>query len=204
MLERLKPAYNCLLSPIAHICSKLGLRPNHLSLTGLVLFSLAGWFVYRGRWIPAAAAIVLGSACDGLDGLLARLDNKKTAFGAVLDSACDRLTEIVLLLGLLGFYLTRSPAPMLAPGIVLCYTAVTLSLMVSYVKARAEGMGIACTTGLLQRPERIILIGAGLLAGPAAMVWILGALSALAGITVVQRMMQAYWNAENIPPASKK
>ncbi len=204
MLERLKPAYNRLLSPIAHICIRLNLRPNHLTIIGLILFSLAGWFVYRGRWISAAAAVVLGSACDGLDGLLARLNNKKTEFGAMLDSACDRLTEIVLLLGLSCFYLTISPSPLHDLGIVFCYTAVTLSLMVSYVKARAEGMGIACTTGLLQRPERIILIGVGLLAGPRAMVWILGGLSALAGITVVQRITRAYRIAAILPQAPKK
>jgi len=197
MIERLKPAYNRLLVPIALQFVKLVLRPNYLTLTGVMLFSISGWFVFRGHWAFAAGVVVIGSTADGLDGLLARLSNKKTLFGAILDSVCDRFTEIVLLFGLLGFYLARSPAPLHGKGILFCYTAITLSLMVSYVKARCEGMGITCSGGLLQRPERLILLGLGLLFGPTVMVWILGSLSALAGITVLQRVTLAYRNAGN-------
>jgi CDP-diacylglycerol--glycerol-3-phosphate 3-phosphatidyltransferase len=197
MMEGLKPAYNRLLLPIARLFIRLRIRPNHLTMAGLLLFCAAGWFVFRGRWMGAAAFVVAGSACDGLDGLCARLANTKTAFGAILDSTFDRLTEIVLLLGLLGFYLVRSPIRLHGPGIVLCYTAVTLSLMVSYVRARCEGMGVACPGGVLQRPERLIALGLGLLAGPVVMVWILGGLSALAGFTVGQRCLQAFRNARD-------
>ena len=200
MLEGLKPAYNRLLSPTARLLIRLGLRPNHLTLTGLIMFCIAGWFASRGHWIFAVVSMVIGSGCDGLDGLLARLTNKRTAFGAVLDSVCDRLTEIVLFFGLLCFYLTRSPVPLHDKGILFCYTAITLSLMVSYVKARCEGMGVACSGGLLQRPERLIVLGLGLLCGPAVMVWLLAGLSALAGITMVQRCTIAGRNAKNKQP----
>ena len=191
MLEGLKPAYTRFLLPLARPLLAMGLRPNHVTLIGLCFFCIAGWFSYSGIWIVAAVALIIGSACDGLDGLLARLGGKKTSFGALFDSTCDRLTEIALLFGLLGFYLSHTATPLHNPGILLCYAAITLSLMVSYVKARCEGAGIACTGGLLQRPERLILLGLGLIAGPVAMVWIIGLLSALAGFTVVQRLAAA-------------
>jgi CDP-diacylglycerol--glycerol-3-phosphate 3-phosphatidyltransferase len=197
MLEGRKPAYNRFLLPLARPLLTMGLHPNHVTLIGLCFFCVAGWLSYSGIWIAAAAALIIGSFCDGLDGLLARLGGRQTAFGALFDSTCDRLTEIVLLFGLLGFYHSHAATSLHAPGILLCYTAITLSLMVSYVKARCEGAGIACTGGLLQRPERLILLGLGLLAGPAAMVWILGLLSALAGFTMVQRLAAARKAAHN-------
>ena len=77
-------------------------------------------------------------------------------------------------------------------GIVFCYAAITMSLMVSYVKARCESEGIVCNRGILQRPERIILFCTGLLFGPRIMLWILGAISILGAITVIQRFYEAY------------
>ncbi len=204
MIEGLKPFFNSLLRPIVYPLVKTGIRPNHLTIAGLALFVAASWYVYEGLWVTACLVAIIGSLLDGLDGVVARESNQKSTFGAILDSSCDRLTEIFLLLGVLGYFLTSLipsldreflSLSMRSWGILFCYCAVSLSLMVSYIKARCEGAGVACNRGLLQRPERIILLCAGLLLGPVVMVWILGVIVILAAITVVQRFVEAYQNS---------
>jgi CDP-diacylglycerol---glycerol-3-phosphate 3-phosphatidyltransferase len=204
MIEGLKPFYNSLLIPLVRPLVKIGIRPNHLTIAGCALFIVASWFVYKGAWTTASLFAIAGALFDGLDGVVARESNRKTTFGAILDSCCDRITEIVLIFGVLGYLLT---APIIsfnrehlsqvqrAHGVIFCYSAITLSLMVSYVKARCEGAGIACRHGILQRPERLILLFVGLVAGPRTMVWILAVITILAGITVVQRFVEAYKKA---------
>jgi CDP-diacylglycerol--glycerol-3-phosphate 3-phosphatidyltransferase len=152
-------------------------------------------------WATACIVTIAGSLFDGFDGVVARESNQKSTFGAILDSSCDRLTEILLLFGILGYFLTSLAASLdrvffslalRSWGILFCYSAITLSLMVSYIKARCEGAGVSCNRGLLQRPERIILLCAGLLLGPPSMVWILCTISILAAITIMQRFIEAY------------
>ena len=127
-----------------------------------------------------------GALFDGLDGIMARESGRESRFGAVLDSTCDRITEILVLLGILSYYqITGGPNRIAS---ILACVAVTGSLMVSYVKARAEGAGLTCSTGLLQRPERLLVLGGFLLAGDRAMVWGLGIVSFLTYATVLQRL----------------
>jgi len=201
MIEGLKPLFNNLLRPIVHPVVRIGIRPNHLTVVGLAFFFIASWFVYKGMWETACIVTIAGSLFDGFDGVVARESNQKSTFGAILDSSCDRLTEILLIFGVLGYFLTSLAASLdreflslslRSWGILFCYSAITMSLMVSYVKARCEGAGVSCNRGLLQRPERIILLCAGLLLGPSSMVWILGVISILAAITMMQRFIEAY------------
>jgi CDP-diacylglycerol--glycerol-3-phosphate 3-phosphatidyltransferase len=205
MLESLKPRFNSLLRPLVRPLVKIGVHPNHATFAGILLFAVGSWFVYKGYWIVALVLVIIGSLLDGLDGVLARESGKKTVFGAILDSSCDRLTEILLIAGVLGYLLS---APLLslkrdaltlelrAWGIVSCYAAITMSLMVSYVKARCEGVGVKCSGGVLQRPERLILLCCGLFFGPRVMVVVLAGLSILGAITVVQRFVEAYRGAK--------
>ncbi|MFP4163129.1 MAG: CDP-alcohol phosphatidyltransferase family protein [Chitinispirillaceae bacterium] len=169
--------------------SKVGIHPNHLTLLGVALFGAAGYFSAAGEWFWALILLACGSVMDLLDGQLARECDKMTVFGAILDSSCDRITEIFLLLGLLIFYMQNSI--MQGWGVYLCFTAIAGSIMVSYVKARCEGAGVSCSRGLLQRPERLILIAFGLLLGYEIMVWILGGVTVLATVTVFERLVIA-------------
>ena len=209
MLESLKPAYNNLLRPLVRPLAAIGLHPNHLTFAGLALFGVAAWFVFKGQWILALVLVVVGSLLDGLDGVVAREAGKESVFGAILDSSCDRLTEIFLIAGVLGYLLAMPLISFSKPGIsltlrawgiVFCYAAITMSLMVSYVKARCEGAGVSCNRGIMQRPERLILLWVGLLMGPRAMIFILGGLSVLGAVTVVDRLFQAYKGAKNKQP----
>jgi CDP-diacylglycerol---glycerol-3-phosphate 3-phosphatidyltransferase len=201
MIEGLKPLFNNLLRPLVRPMVRLGIRPNHLTIIGLVLSGCAAWLAFTDRWTAACVIAIVAALFDGLDGVVARESNRESAFGAILDSTCDRLAEILLVSGVLGYFLT-SLIPSLDRkflslslrlwGVLFCYCAITMSLMVSYVKARCEGAGISCSRGILQRPERVILLCAGLLAGPSVMVGVLAAVSILAAVTVIQRFFEAY------------
>lgn len=190
MIESLKPLYNKLLMPAARIFAGFGIHPNTITLMGLCFSGAAGWFVATGKWGLAAGFTILGSCMDGLDGLVARMYNKKSTFGAILDSTADRLTEIFWLMGICIFY-ARYPVWGHIP-VYLTLTAITGSLMVSYVRARCEGAGVPCTSGILQRPERIAVLSGCLLGGPKIMPWGLALISILAYATVVQRILIAY------------
>lgn len=189
MIESLKPFYNKVLRPFALFLGKLGIHPNHITITGLLLFTIAAWLCSTGSWKTALILVICGSLFDGLDGVLARETGKKSIFGGILDSSCDRLTEIALFSGLLLYYLKNPSVNYME--IILCFTGISGSVMVSYVKARCEGGGIQCSRGILQRPERLILLSIGLLAGPSSMFWILLIISVLAAVTTVQRLIEA-------------
>jgi CDP-diacylglycerol---glycerol-3-phosphate 3-phosphatidyltransferase len=198
MIEGLKPFYNAVLRPALWFFRKLGLKPDHLTVAGVLVFGLAGWFTAEGRWLVASALVVAGAFLDGWDGLLARETGQITRFGGILDSTCDRLTEILWLLGLLVYYV-RNPTPG-NPGIYLCFAGMSGSMMVSYVKARCEGAGVKCSAGLLQRPERIILLLACMVAGPRVMVWGLLGLTVLTYYTMVERLFVARRNSKGAGP----
>lgn len=189
MLEGLKPLYNGALRPLARVFVAVGIHPNHLTVAGLLFFIAAGYLVAVGQWGFAAVAITVGSLMDGLDGVLARESGKMSVFGAILDSSCDRLTEMALLGGLSVYYLKSPEYDFWGP--LLCFLAMCGSVMVSYIKARCEGEGIVCSRGILQRPERLILLGFGVLGGPRAMLWFLTGITVLGFYTVVQRFLEA-------------
>lgn len=189
MIENLKPFYNNTLQPVARLFLRMGLHPNHVTVFGLLLFIAAGWLTAVGQWYPALAAVIAGACMDGLDGLLARESGRTSTFGAILDSSFDRLTEMALISGVLFYYLRSGVYGLYGP--VLCFSALSFSVMVSYVKARCEGAGIPCNRGVLQRPERIVLLCAGLCFGQVVMIWMLAAVTLLGCITFIQRLLQA-------------
>ena len=189
MLEGLKPFYTRTLRPVTRLFLGLGLHPNHITIFGLVLFIIAGWLCAHSFWHYALLAVIAGSLMDGLDGILARESNKISRFGAILDSTSDRITEFVLIGGIAMCYIKNENYSVYGP--MICFIALSVSFLVSYIKARCEGEGIKCSRGLLQRPERLILLCAGLLAGPQSMFWILCGISIIGGVTVIQRLLQA-------------
>ncbi len=202
MIEVLKPFYNAVLMPAARIFARAKISPNVITFLGLCLSAIAGWFAATGRWNLAAVFIIIGSCMDGLDGLMARMHNQKTVFGAIFDSTANRLTEIFWLLGIFIFFV-RHPVWGAMP-LFCAFLAITGSLMVSYVRARCEGAGVPCTSGILQRPERIVVIGLCFFGGPKIMQWGLALISVLAYATVVQRMIIAYSSSKkhSIPDRS--
>ena len=173
---------------------RLGLTPNALTIIGSVLTASVGILIAQGWFVAAGICLWLFSATDTLDGALARATNRVTVFGAFLDSVCDRCAEAGVFLGLVWWYQTHNDLT----GVVLAYLAVIGSLMVSYARARAEGVGQqAADVGWFQRPERIIALGIGLLTAsvaPVVLLIVLALLAALTGVTVVQRVLHVARN----------
>lgn len=197
MLEKYKSFYNFLISPIAKFFLRIGLTPNSITIFGLILFIISSYFCLIGKWYFTLIFVICGSIMDGIDGVMARIGEKKSTFGAVLDSTSDRITEMAILGSLLFFYLYSSLPYKLYAAIV-CYISLCVSLLISYIKARCEGEGIKCNKGIIQRPERLILISIGFLLGYFQMFIILCILSLVGTITVFERLLEA----KKTPPTS--
>lgn len=193
MIEGLKPLYDSALRPVAAIFAKINLHPDVITGIGVAVSVGAGCACAAGRWNLAAVLVFAGSCMDGLDGLVARQTGRQTRFGAVLDSTSDRVTEMAWFFGILAFYALNPVYG--AMGMLLAFLAHAGSQMVSYVRARCEGAGISCKGGVLQRPERIVIIVACLLFGPRIMTWGLGVIAVLGYATAAQRLAVA-WRAD--------
>jgi len=161
---------------------RLGVPPDLLTIMGLVTTLGAAALLAFGYQRPGGVVIIPASILDALDGALARLGGKTTPYGAFLDSTLDRWGEIALYLGLLYYYSQRAARR----ETILIYLTIAGSLMVSYTRARAEGLGIECRVGLFTRLERLLTLIAGLLLQ--LMPWALGVLAFFTNLTAVQRL----------------
>jgi CDP-diacylglycerol--glycerol-3-phosphate 3-phosphatidyltransferase len=173
----------------ARFLGRLGFTPNALTILGSILTASVGLLVVQGWFLAAGVCLWLFSLTDTLDGALARATDRVTVFGAFLDSVCDRYAEAAVFFGLAWWYQKTDNSL----GVALAYLALVGSLMVSYARARAEGVGLqSADVGWFQRPERIILLGIGLLLAPlapGALLVVLGLLALLTTVTVLQRVL---------------
>src|SRR5215831_4769606 len=136
----------------------LGLTPNMATLLGFLFSCVTAVVLATGNLRIGAVMVLLSGAFDMVDGALARVRNQKTVFGAFFDSTLDRFSEGLVLLGLIAYALTAQPAlPHRVWIVCLAYVAGLGSLMVSYTRARAEGLGLEAQSGLMARPERVVL-----------------------------------------------
>jgi len=167
------------------------LTPNAISLSGLVLNVVAAVLVTQRLFFLAGVAFIIGSIMDTLDGRYARTSGKGTRFGAFLDSTLDRMEEGIVLTAVAAYFASRGMDFAVAATVV----AVLASLMVSYTRARAEALGVACKVGIATRPVRVVILAIGLVFAKGAglgdfellapAVYVLAALSV---ITVFQRI----------------
>jgi CDP-diacylglycerol--glycerol-3-phosphate 3-phosphatidyltransferase len=171
--------------PIVTPLAAMGVTPNMISALGFGGNVLAGCLAAGGHLLPAGIVMLFFSALDLLDGALARKTGTVTKFGAVFDSVLDRLSEAAVLGGLL-FHYTEIGGH--TTEIALIYAAIVGSIMVSYVRARAEGIGLELREGLFTRAERVILLGGALVIGGNVVLWALWALAVLSNFTAAQRV----------------
>jgi CDP-diacylglycerol--glycerol-3-phosphate 3-phosphatidyltransferase len=143
------------------------------TVIGMLIALVAAYYVSQGDFVLGGILVLVGAVFDLLDGGIARATNSVSKRGALTDSVFDRISELALLIGL-GMYFT-SGVDADETAVLLAFAAVGGSLMVSYVRARAEGLGAKGTAGFLTRPERIVVTVIGLVLGyPMAVLWILG------------------------------
>jgi CDP-diacylglycerol--glycerol-3-phosphate 3-phosphatidyltransferase len=170
-----------------------GVTPNVLTVAGLLITCGAAVALSLGQWLTAGLVLVAAGACDMLDGAAARLGQKRTPFGGVLDSTCDRVGDIVLLGSLAYYFLVRWPALAGKPANLtyglLALLAIINSTLISYVRARARQEGADCEVGFWTRGERYVAIVIGAFArNPAMILWQLGMWS---GLTALYRLAYA-------------
>lgn len=191
MLSHYKKSLHGVADPVARLLLRAHVRPNQLTVLGLGVSMVAAHAFFEGRLRLAAALLAVAGLFDFFDGSLARLAGSESAFGAFLDSVVDRYSDLVVLLGIVLYY-ERADGTW---GIF--FTMVTLigTIMVSYTKARAQSIGIRCEIGLMERPERmIVLIAGGVfhLLTPAVIV-----LALLTNLTALQRILYVWGAARN-------
>lgn len=187
--DSLKQNVRHIFRPIAHVFLKWGISPNAMTVLGVFLsIAAAIYYATFNVWQGGLLYMVAGF-CDIFDGAMARIQGRGSSFGAFLDSTLDRFAEAIALLGVMVFFHRSGETPM----VYITYLAVTASMLVSYSKARSEGLGQECDVGWLERPERVTLVVAGSLLFQewglrVAMVLML----VFAFITVGQRMHYTY------------
>jgi CDP-diacylglycerol--glycerol-3-phosphate 3-phosphatidyltransferase len=209
--DRLRDGAHAAVRPIVLGLARVGVGPDTVSVIGLI-FSLAAALAFlEGAFRWASVVLMLAGLCDLLDGELARETRGMSKFGAFLDSTLDRIAEGIVLLGIAGFYLANlvelahSPSRVieeLTRGLeprtwaVVALTAMVAavgSFLVSYTRARAEGLGLECKVGWFERPERVVLlIIAGLFGVGPAMPGALLLLALLSLFTAAQRIRHVY------------
>jgi CDP-diacylglycerol--glycerol-3-phosphate 3-phosphatidyltransferase len=168
------------------------LTPNAISLTGFTLNVAAAVLVVERLFFLAGIAFIVGSVMDTLDGRYSRMSGKGTPFGAFLDSTLDRIEEGIVLTVVAAYFASRHNEAAVAAVVA----AVLGSLMVSYTRARAEALGVACKVGIATRPVRVVILSIGLVFAKGASLGhfelLEPAVYVLAGLTVftsVQRIM---------------
>ncbi len=178
------------IEPIARFLINLRVHPHVITFSGLAISILAFNFYRQGYFFSAGVMVVLAGVCDVLDGRLARETNRMSKFGALIDSTVDRYSEVLLFLGLAVFFYDKH-IHVVYPIIF----AIAGSFMVSYTRARAEGLGIKCKVGLMKREERITYLAIGSLLGaiPGIGIYIvivtIWFIAIFANITVIQRVI---------------
>jgi CDP-diacylglycerol--glycerol-3-phosphate 3-phosphatidyltransferase len=186
----LRKTFKNILDPIAGFLLKIGLTPNSITLLGVVLSLGVAVLIGFGYITWAGILIVVAAPMDALDGSMARLKGITSSFGAFLDSVTDRYSEMIILGGLLVYYLQRGNA--LLPCLLVFLSAVG-SIMVSYTKARAEALGYSAKVGILTRVERVLVLAPCLIFNiPMVALWIL---AVLGNFTALQRILFVHQQA---------
>lgn len=199
MPARVKDDARGILRPVVRLAMALHLTPNAITVIGLLIVAVASVLVASGQLLLGAVILTAGSLLDAVDGALARANGGGTAFGSFLDSTLDRAGEAIVYGGIAGYYLL-SPTDPTWP-VLLAVVALAGSFMVSYARARAEGIGLSASVGLAPRTERLVLIIAGIaLAGLGYGIGLIGALVIITVLTVAT-VIQRIWHVRKLAGA---
>jgi CDP-diacylglycerol---glycerol-3-phosphate 3-phosphatidyltransferase len=177
------------LRPVVDLLTAMRVRPDALTVTGWALALFSAWLFATGAIEWAGAVMLFGGLFDALDGAVARASNKMSQFGAFLDSTLDRVSEAAVFVGILVYY-ARVYEDGMPWGALVAGVAMTFSLLTSYTRARAEGLGFECRVGLLERAGRVLLLSVSAMLG-----FLLAGLAVVAAgalVTTIQRILHVY------------
>ncbi len=203
LLGALEKPFYAAVNPLVERLIRAGVRPNTITTvgTGLVLVSALAYGL--GHIRLGRALLLLSGEADSLDGQVARGGAMVTRFGAFYDSTLDRVGDGATFIGIGAFLLTAPDVAYRTPAVIACMVAILSSLLVSYARARAEGLGLDCKVGIAQRAERILGLGVASLvagAGPSALLLegLVALLAVASIITVIQRFAYVYHAANGV------
>ncbi|AIH04189.1 MULTISPECIES: CDP-alcohol phosphatidyltransferase family protein [Thermodesulfobacterium] len=177
-----------ILLPLVKVLSGLNVHPNAITILCFLGFVLSSFFIAYGEFVVAGILLLLFAPLDALDGALARFTNKVSPFGAFLDSTLDRYGEIFIFLSLCYYFIAYNQ-PYQA---LLSFLGITGSLMVSYARARAEGVGFECKIGMFTRFERITFLIIALIFDLITVFLVV--ISVFTHLTAIQRILYVYKN----------
>jgi CDP-diacylglycerol--glycerol-3-phosphate 3-phosphatidyltransferase len=203
--EQVQARFLGILRPIPEMLVRNRVHPNSITTLGFLVTTSAGLAFFLGHVRIGGFLILAGGMFDILDGQVARGSGLASVFGSFLDSTLDRMSEIVVFLGIFSLYgggHPDFPYPWMVYTVAL---AMAGSLMISYTRARAEALGLDCKVGLMQRPERVVLTGLSALAfggswDGAVLTWVLLIMAVLTNFTAFQRIVWVYRHA----PSSRR
>lgn len=182
LTDRLRGLFKWLLDPIGTFLNRLGLTPNTITLMGLAGNMIGAIFIAKGNMLWGGLIVLVMWPVDALDGTMARLRGEPTDFGGFVDSVTDRYSELVIYGALLYYFLELGDSL----AAMLVFAAASGSVLVSYTRARAEGLGFEAKIGALTRVERYLVLAPGLIFNfPLISIWII---AILANFTALQRI----------------
>jgi CDP-diacylglycerol--glycerol-3-phosphate 3-phosphatidyltransferase len=182
LTDRVRQWSRGIINPVAGLVNRTGISPNGITVIGFLLMVGVGFVLSQGYLRLAGVLLIVAALFDALDGALARMQDRVTPFGAFFDSTMDRYAEAAVFLGILVYFLRQGAST----EVILTYIAIIGSLMVSYTRARGEGLGVSVRGGLLSRLERMVILVLFLLLNQLAIaLWILAPLT---NLTALQRI----------------
>ncbi|MDQ2669420.1 MAG: CDP-alcohol phosphatidyltransferase family protein [Gemmatimonadota bacterium] len=195
--------------PLVDWLIRRGVRPNTITTIGTLLVLVSAVAYGFGAIRLGGLLLLISGIADTLDGQVARGGAMVTRFGAFYDSTLDRVGDGATFIGIGAFLLTAPDVAFRVPGVILCMLAILSSLLVSYARARAEGLGLDCKVGIAQRAERILGLGVASLlvgAGPRALVieGVVALLALASSITVVQRFVWVHRHSGDADAGSRR
>ncbi|MFH1006872.1 MAG: CDP-alcohol phosphatidyltransferase family protein [Candidatus Latescibacterota bacterium] len=188
MLERYKQDFSAIFKPLTQLFVKSEWHPDLLTTVGFAGNVVAALLFALGHFRLAGICMLLAGLFDLLDGEVARAGHKATTFGALLDSTLDRYSEIFVAFGITVFFVRNGWVMTSA----ILFFALSGSLMVSYVRARAEGLGQTCKVGFMQRPERVLAIAIGGMIGIRTLAVVMWVIAFLTHVTVLERLRHVW------------
>ena len=206
LIEALEKPFYAAVNPLVQRLIRTGVRPNTITTVGTGLVLVSAIVYATGHIRIGGLLLLLSGVADTLDGQVARAGAMVTRFGAFYDSTLDRVGDGATFIGIGAFLLTAPDVAYRIPAVILCMVAILASVLVSYARARAEGLGLDCKVGIAQRAERVLGLGVASLvfgAGPGGVLLeaIVALLAVASIITVVQRFIYVYQHAGQVDEA---
>lgn len=170
---------------------RVPLTPNQVTVVGLVLTFVAAALVAFGQLRWAGVVLIFAGTCDILDGAIARSTHASYSYGAFLDSTLDRYSEAAIYIGLAAYFVGMG-GPLQRWLVLATLAALAGSMLVSYVRARAQSLGFVCDSGLFARPERVVVTVLGLIFGGVVLYAVVFLLAVLTNLTALQRIREVW------------